>query len=52
MGMQKAIAAVIGGLVVILNSVGVVDFQVSPELVNSAAAVLTALAVYFVPNSE
>ena len=54
MGVQKAIVAVIGGAIVILNSIWGIDAGIDPAtlgpIVNSVAAVLAALGVWAIPN--
>lgn len=47
---NKALIAVIGGGVILINTFFNTGLVVDETMVNSIAAVLTPLLVYFVPN--
>lgn len=47
---NKALVAIIGGVVILANSLLNTDWVVDEAMVNSIAAVATPLLVYFVPN--
>ena len=49
---DKAIIAVIGGVIYLLNGFGIFSFNVSPEIVTALAGILTPLLTYFVPNKS
>ena len=46
---RKVIAAVIGAIVTL---VAIAGFSVDPEIVAAVTTLLTAIAVYFVPNKS
>lgn len=47
---DKALVAVIGGVVILLNTLTPFHFGVSPELVDAIAAIVTPILVHQVPN--
>jgi hypothetical protein len=49
-GIDKAIVAVLGGVVTLLANFGVTMPENTQALITAVAPVLTALAVYFTPN--
>jgi len=49
-GIDKAIIAVLGGAVTLLANFGVAMPENVQALITAVAPVLTALAVYFIPN--
>lgn len=50
---DKAIAAILGGLVYMLSYLGIIPADaVSPETVGAWAAVITPILVYLIPNKE
>lgn len=52
-GIQKAVTAVLGGMVVILTPfVPGIEAVISPDVVQGAAALITAGLVYVIPNKE
>lgn len=52
MGIQKAIAALITNLVVLLSSFGIDAAWLTPELVASISMILSTFIVYIVPNKD
>lgn len=50
--MDKAIAALIMGIVFLINNFTGFHFAVSPEVANGIAAALTPILVYLVPNKK
>ena len=48
--MNKAIVAVIGGAIVIVNTIWNVDVGIDPGTINAVASLATAALVYLVPN--
>ena len=50
--LDKAIVALIMGVVFLINNFTSFHFAVSAEVVNGIAAALTPILVYFVPNKK
>lgn len=49
---NKALVAIIGGVVILANSLFNTDWVVDETLINSIAAVVTPVLVYLVPNKQ
>lgn len=47
---NKALIAIVGGVVILANSLFNTDWAVDEAMINSIAAVLTPILVYLVPN--
>lgn len=49
---NKALVAIIGGAVILANSLLNTDWVVDETMINSIAAVVTPILVYLVPNAK
>jgi predicted membrane-bound mannosyltransferase len=47
---NKALVAIIGGAIILANSLFNTDWVVDEAMINSIAAVVTPILVYLVPN--
>lgn len=49
---NKALVAIVGGVVILANSLFNTDWVVDEAMINSIAAVVTPILVYLVPNAK
>lgn len=49
---NKALVAIIGGAVILVNSLFNTDWALDETMINSIAAVVTPILVYLVPNAK
>jgi hypothetical protein len=50
--LDKALVAVVMGIVSLLNLTGIFSFNLDPGTVQSIIAVITPILIYFIPNKK
>ena len=51
-GLQKAIVAIMGGMVVVINSLWDLNLEIDQDTINVIASVAMMILVYVVPNKK